>query len=764
MVQTIVDMASVDPSHIAQMNVSLEGSSKTLSKLEELVESIKELENELKEAQYDYYRNVAEMLADIKEKMSDFDVYGAIPHVLLVRSKIGAIENELKNHIQWSCREIGQLYTTDSDNDGEESTSSIDLQSLSQLYLVIDVLGVPFRKDLLERFAQLQLIPYEKNFKFGSKHAGLEYLDRRYAWFKRLLKAADDRVSSIFPSSWNLPYHLFVEFSRRTTKHVLDVLENAEKENSEATTHVAGLLKALKSILAFEAEMKVSFDMQTRNSELAAEEGSESRGNFTAPPSIAEAFDAYLGPYVQLERQSLEELMDGLMHEEEATCRAEAAGTSSSGTRSKDPFGSSHKMFEFIRSSLKRCTAFSTGRTYLSLSKEFRICLQHYAEKLKFRCPSPVSAKGGKPQYVISPSGEQLMSRIVTTGEYCIDTVPQLEVMMKKHINPSLCDEIDFSVQMDAFMDMVSFTYSIMTAGLSERLEPSMKSLKRLNVSTIDSVGDDSHYVKEIVGVLNETIPRVRVCMSAPYFQGFCMKVVITVLEKLLENLWQLKRISKTGGGQLLLDLQGVKTYLLRMPNSHPGQGEEPLVISKAYNSLVNSKAILIERVLKLVCTEDAMMEETFKLLWTDGKPSDLEAVLAIKGSGNVAMDAVGDIINVVGVGAVGRGTKVAVGEIRHGVSQGASAVKGGMKDFFTGKMFEDVSTHSQSRDDGDNHTHNHGSQHAPHSQSSNSNSATKALGDMKSAFGSLNVFGNPPSKPSSTGQPVRKPGGPGRG
>lgn len=754
MVLTMITMTSIDPSTFSLVNKSLEGSSRTLQKLEALVDSIKELENELKEAQYDYYRNVADMLSRVKEQMACFDAYGAIPHVLLIRSKIRAIENELKNHIQWSCREIGPLVNNDSGLDSEEIISTIDLQTLSQLYLVIDVLGVSFRKDLLERFAQLQLIPYEKLFKIGSKHAGLEFLDRRYAWFKRLLKAADDRVSSIFPASWNLPYHLFVEFSRRTTKHVADVLESAENDSTDAIAHVATLLKALKCILTFEAEMKASSDMQTRSFETqSADEGNGERRDFIAPPSITEAFDSFLGPYVQLERQGLEELMDKLMQEEEASMRDEAASTSSSVGRSKDPFGSSHKMFEFIKNSLKRCTAYSTGNTYLSLSKEFRICLQHYAENLRFRCPSPVSAKGGKPQYVITPSGEQLMSRIVTTGEYCIDTVPKLEEMMKKHISPSLCEEVDFSVQIDTFMDMVSFTYSIMTAGISERLEPAMRTLRtKTNVTSIDFVGDDSLYVKEINMVLNETIPRVRICMSGSYFQGFCMKLATTVLDKFLENLWLLKRISKTGGGQLLLDLQGVKTYLLRMPNSHLVQGEEPIVISKAYNNLVASKSILVERVLKLVCTEDDMMQENFKLLWPEGKQSDLDAVIAIKSSGNVVGDKIRETIKTVHSSGEG---------VNNNIVRGTSVLTGGIKDLFTGKMFEDVSTHSQTRDE-DNHHHPHPHM-GPHGvMGGSAATATKALGDMKNAFGSLNVFGTPSTKPSGNNHPVKRPGGPG--
>ena len=195
-----------------------------------------------------------------------------------------------------------------------------------------------------------------------------------------------------------------------------------------------------------------------------------------------------------------------------------------------------------------------------------------------------------------------------------------------------------------------------------------------------------------------------------------------------------------------------MKTYLLRMPNTRLPQGEEPLAISKAYSSVVNSNSILIERVLKLVCTDDSMMEDTFRMLWPDGKPSDLEAVVALKGSGNVAIDTVGNVLNVVGVGAVGIGAKSAAGEISNGISHGAKAVGGGIKDLITGKLFEDISTHSK---DEDSHTFTPTTPPVAVKSSGGVHNATKGatqaasktMGEVKSAFGSLNIFG--PSSPS---------------
>jgi hypothetical protein len=106
-------------------------------------------------------------------------------------------------------------------------------------------------------------------------------------------------------------------------------------------------------------------------------------------------------------------------------------------------------MFDYIKKSLKRCSTFSNGNTLLSLSMEFRICLQQYAESLSFRLPQPLDpiayregrielyAKGKNPHaptYHVPSEITLTLCRIIKTGEYCSEVVPQLEEQMKKLI------------------------------------------------------------------------------------------------------------------------------------------------------------------------------------------------------------------------------------------------------------------------------------------------------------------------------------------
>ena len=67
--------------------------------------------------------------------------------------------------------------------DPSSVTWDVDISSLNQIYLVVDALGEKCRKDLLERFSQIQLLPYTKLFQPGSKYSGLDCIEQRFAWF-----------------------------------------------------------------------------------------------------------------------------------------------------------------------------------------------------------------------------------------------------------------------------------------------------------------------------------------------------------------------------------------------------------------------------------------------------------------------------------------------------------------------------------------------------------------------------------------------------
>ena len=601
--------------------------------------------------------------------------------------KVTAIQNEIGRQIQWTFREIGQLYSSSSTQNAADSSSVVNSDQMSHIQSIVDALGVGFRKDLMERFAQLQLIPYEKSFKVGTEFSGLDHLGKRFQWFDNLVKAAEERLSTVVPSSWRLSYYLFIEFTRRTKKHVIDVLIEFQKQKIDGNDYVKIMLKTLRYVIKFENQMRAILNIPltrlTDDSDEAPEGGAEGISDesvaVTFQDSIADAFDSYLGPYVQLEKETLEKLMVDVLRDEE---RPPAKGAAPE----EGKYSSCLKMFEYIKSSLKRCTEFSTGLTYLSLSKEFRLCFTNYSTSLKLRCPSPVSfrdssSEGKLPQYELTTSKEELLYRLINTAEYCIDTIPALEMMMKRHVNPLYEDYVDFNSQIDSFTDVISYCFNIFVLDLKEKIQEQLKEMRRTNWSTCDDVGDSSAYVKGILLKIGTLTPKARKHVQPVYFQRFCMDLSTMILNVYVATLWKLKRVSKSGGGQLLVDFMAIKDYLSKLPNVKLPTGVEPQKISVPYKTFVSTKTEQIENILKLISADDERLQEMFPILWPDGTAADLEKLITLKkgsllpipGTAGVVFDKVGDTIK---DSKLGKATASAVGDIKKNMKDGAKNMK----------------------------------------------------------------------------------------
>jgi vacuolar protein sorting-associated protein 53 len=452
------------------------------------------------------------------------------------------------------------------------------VRSLSDSCMVVDSLGASARRDLLKEFVQLQLVPYEGLFGPGQQHFQLDQVERRWAWFKRLLKYVDNKFGTVFPAHWRLPLRLCLEFVETTKMHIVGLL--TEMESSDRTD-VHALLKALQSTLRFEQEMSERFNLlhelqQNRESEAAhaqqrlAEAAEHNRlkkddklmyvpTDHTAKNMADETesgfltiahgaivggmsgmFDNFLGSYVLLERQNLEDMLARLSQEEDTTAEGVGMG-GGSGSTFGNVYGSSSSMFVFIKNSIKRCTALTNGQTFLSLSKEFKTCMQHYIELLLRRCPPATQVGHGANGaalvvYRLPPGGEVVISHLINTGEYCAEVVPQLEQMIQQKMQPSLADKVSFDSEADAFMDLVAHCIKVLVSGVMDRLEPSFRTMQAVNWGAIAQVGEESAYLHTFNAVLAEAIPKIRDSLSSSYFNNLCNKIATEVLQRYVNN------------------------------------------------------------------------------------------------------------------------------------------------------------------------------------------------------------------------------------
>jgi hypothetical protein len=508
------------------------------------------------------YKEAANLLDAVKQFMIHFEKYKHITIIYDLNNRIEQIREFLTRKIKKMFHELSQ--NIDTVADAELALPSIPggLKTIAESCLVVDSLGPIVKRQLLDDFVQVQLTSYENLFGPNREHCTLNDMERRWAWFKRLLKYIESKFKTIFPTHWRIQLRLCLEFIERTKMHLISLL--TEYENQE-NSNVDILLKALNSSLRFEREMGDKFNLLKELKESQAKDEAKAKAkaeemetqkrlkkddkllyiptDHDAENTLDEAesgflglahaaisgglsgvFDKFLGSYVNYERQQLEEMLLTVSSAEDVT------SNEGSSQGNLNVYGSSTNMFLFIKKGIARCTTLSTGITFLQLTDEFKQCLVQYIEILKKRCPQEIP--GNPPVFRLPPNGEITMAYIINTGEYCADVVPQLQQMIQQKILPNLANKVDLNEEVDAFMDLVAYCLKVLVYGIMDKLEPHFRTMQNTNWSTFAQVGEESPYLLSINSILIEMIPNLRTILSSIYFGNFCTKLATEVMQR----------------------------------------------------------------------------------------------------------------------------------------------------------------------------------------------------------------------------------------
>ena len=409
--------------------------------------------------------------------------------------------------------------------------------------------------------------------------------------------------------------------------------------------NVTVLYKALQKVLQFEKEMQPRFEpdlaqpsgqaalfqrstdqanSQASNEEadaskfaFLAKDGKAVQGKKAADPTVipivgvmSGVFDPFMTPYIELERKNMEENMQKALDEDKAD--------RNQGATKLPVFTSSFNMFVYIKNAIKRCTALTTGKTFFDLSKEFKAYLIKYSKHLRAKLPSPAPGPGPV-TYRLPDGGEVDVCYIINTAEYCTDTIPQLEEMIRSKIDLTYVDSVSFTPEVDDFHEVIAQAVRVLILALECRFEPGFKSMTNFNWATCEGVGEESTYVRVINDAIRAYVPTLRSLLSPVYFRNFSDKFVQSFLPAYLSMIYRLKRINEMGTQQLLLDVYNLKTLVGDMPKI--GQGaDEAVNVPQTYTKYVTKQMAKIEVVLKLVGTPVDMLAERFKIMWPDGE------------------------------------------------------------------------------------------------------------------------------------------------
>jgi hypothetical protein len=439
--------------------------------------------------------------------------------------------------------------------------------------------------------------------------------------------------------------------------------------------NVTVLLKALQKSLLFEKDMAAKFDVSEPSANIDKTESIAPELPKTIVALLSSVFDPFMGPYIALERKNLEEMMLKYIEEEQV------------GQDGALPvYTSSVQMFGYIKGSVKRCTALTAGQTFYNLQKEFKACLAQYGQILRQKHSAEGQAVGGAKQVVVSDKVEVEVCYVVNTGEYCADTIPQLQDLIKAKIDVAYADQVDLTGVQDQFYDVIAGAIRTLVATLEGQVEGALKAMGSINWGTVEMVGEESPYVRVINQAVLAFVPNCRSILSSLYFRNFCDKFAAAFCPAFLSLIQRQRRISEEGTQQLLLDVYNLKKMMLELPRIGREPDDADVPIPMSYRKYVEKHMSKSERLLKLVATPVEMLVEHFRLMWPEGGNKELQVVMALKGMKRTEQITVLETFGGSGAGKAGSegagGSVGGLGDDGDLKARAMKGMKGAMDDF----------------------------------------------------------------------------------
>lgn len=654
-----------------------------LKRLHMLVNAVDQLE--LTASQRNY-KEAASLLEAVNQLFTHFDGYANVSKIVELHSTVRTLQEEMGGQIFADFRSIGPLDSLEENFTSEDELNAL-FTNLSAACAVVDALGRTTREKLIRSFCEEQLVAYNRLFGDNGECAGLEQADKRYPWFYHLLTTIEERLERIFPRHWLMSRRICIQFCETTRTHLLAQIGSHTPEEMDVTL----LLKSLQRTLMFERDVAERFEgsspggvdnedefdedgqlidphsaegikrkhrRRKREAERKAlEEEMAKKGEAFASfadidlPTIrgiiSRSFDPFMTAYVRLERKNMEQMIDEVMSLEVVDRNGQLP-----------VFSSSVNMFAYIRSSIKRCTALTNGQTFFDLHNEFKHCFQLYSQRLLNKLPAAAAAPGGSAaggssgdsaggsgsnasnntlKIRLADKQEEELCFVINTAEYCAETLPSLEDVIRAKIDKAYSDSIELAAEMDTFHDVGAAAMKCIVAGLETALDDDLSTMPRTNWQTWEAVGDESAYVTHMGDKLRVFVPVIRQMLSALYFTNFCDKFAAAFVPRVLQTVMKCRKVNQVATQQLLLDVYALKTLFLQLPVLHTSEAvsstaaSSPLIPAR-YTKFVTSEMAKIESVLKLLGTPNEMLVESFKIMWPEGNADDFQSIMNMKG------------------------------------------------------------------------------------------------------------------------------------
>ncbi|KAG6853779.1 hypothetical protein C0991_001490 [Blastosporella zonata] len=623
----------------------------TLKRLQMLVNALTQLEDLVKEKKYG---EVAQTLAAVKQISATFKSYTGVQRVAQVWKRIQQIQGDLRSLIE-------------TDFDAfilQDSSKPVKATQITDACLAADVLGPDFRTHLIDRYVALELKEYRRIFRSTDEAGQLDNLSRRFAWFRRTLQTHEIEQGRVFPAEWRVGWCLLAKFVDITRDDLTMLLAKA---GSSLT--VQALLENLQITTEFENSMAKKWATSVRITFQRLIVGANSKyqlpamlaataGAHAVPPKpISAAFEPHMSIFVDAQDKVLADML--APHRKSKAGRAQQPRPSVETLNSNNPdeetpslvLSSSTDLFYFYAQSLEQCAKLSTGQALFDLCTLHKKWLRIYAEDVLIsslkRSPSqPQSRRSGDTRYDVQELKHAC--KLINTADYCLSTASELEDKIREKINEEFKERVSFQAERDMFVryvlilgaltfrDVQNWSHSVVSAAIVIQLreletacDAAFATMARTTWTATNQVSGQSAYAGDLVSAAKQVIETVKPLVEQKkYLRNLFDKACSLMLAKFTTAIVKSRPLKEIGAEQLLIDLQQVKSYLLKMP------GEA--LMTASYTRGLTKSTTRLEALLKVIVTPVDPPEGfilNYTLLIGDASFSNFQKILDLKGT-----------------------------------------------------------------------------------------------------------------------------------
>ncbi|KAI0536814.1 Vps53-like protein [Xylaria digitata] len=552
------------------------------------------------------YRECASLLQAVIQLMRHFNSYRSIDQIATLSRGVGEIQRELLEQV---CEDF-EIAFAKGEIGGRKPT-------LVEACGVMDALGDTARARLITWYVNTELREYRQVFRGNDEAGSLDNIGRRYAWFKRMMKGYEEEHASIFPPHWRVGETLAMAFCDGTRDDYKGILEKSMRKVDGAKIDVNLLLSCLQETMDFEQSIERRFSNEPRASIDTLSSADERIQSFNG--SISVAFEPYLSLWVESQDKALMAMIPKY--------KAQPLLPADEEFSPQAVISSAIELFHFYKLMLSQCAKLSTSERLLDLAKTLAKYLDEYAQQVLLAILQQPAQTAASIQDIVL---------VMNTADFWHTNTSQLEENIKKRIDSELVSRVDLTSQADAFLGVASTAVLALVNKVEADCDGAWREMKNTNWSKMESVGDQSSYVGELVSHVNAKTEEILAIVAKPqYARAFADNLVEHIANTYITNIVRCRPVSEVGAEQMLLDKYVLTKAFENLLSYHNSSSSTPSQPSASFVKRVNNTMTRIDPLLKTLQVRPSPPEglvQAYLIHIGDRSDTNFKKILELKG------------------------------------------------------------------------------------------------------------------------------------